>query len=219
MRRHALSAGSYLGSLGRYHQQNVSAEGASVRDAAVRSTLRSVGISGLGAGVGDLCSDDGFTIASLLVGAAGSALTSYGGAAVQMPENLRASSDPQRPLRTPTESESAYNYRVQYWQQQIEQRDRLRQEWTSQNQVQDSGWNMVGQAATGAAAGFQSACAARQQNNAQAQNQFESTFGPGGSGGAAPPPPPPAETKSTIDTTTLLIIGGVALAAIVLLRK
>jgi len=89
-----------------------------------------------------------------------------------------------------------------------------------QQQQNDAGFAAVGQGMTTAANSFESACAARRQSQANAQNtsQFEERFGGGGGGGGATLPPPPAESKG-IDTTTLVIIGAVALGAVVLLRK
>lgn len=162
-------AGSYQGSLGRYRQNTISAQGAGMRTAALHSALGRTGFSGLG----DICSDGWGALIGATVEGIGGAFSAYGGQEVT--------------------------------------RDGKRQQ-------NDAGFAAVGQGMSTAADSFESACAARRQSQANAQNtqQFEQRFGSGA--GATTPPPPPAESKG-IDTTTLIVIGAVALGAFVLLRK
>jgi len=219
--RNALLAGSYQGSLGRYHQNVISAQGSGIREAAVRSVLRSTGISGLSGGIGDICNDDATTIFSSLLSGAGTALSAYGSAARQLPESLRASNDPLRPIRQPGQTTAQYNAQIETWQQTIQRREAQRAEFTSVST--DAGFAQLGSGLTSATNSLNTACAQRQQQSTpSAGSSFDATFGGGGGGAGAaytPPPPPPERAGTSIDTTTLLIIGGVALAAVLLLRK
>jgi hypothetical protein len=211
--RHAMLAGSYQGSLGRYHQNTISAQGAGMRTAALHSALGRTGISGLG----DLCQDGWMQFATGLISGAGSALTAYGNQTAQMPAELRQSNDPLRPIQREGQTDANYARQVAVWEQDVQRRNQLRDEWQAGNTRVDQGWAAVGTGATTAADSFRSGCAARQQNQANASNTagFEQQFG---RGATTSPPPPPAESKG-IDTTTLIVIGAVALGAVVLLRK
>ncbi len=220
--RHAMLAGSYQGSLGRYQQNRISTQGAGMRNAALHSALSRTGMSGLG----DLCSDGWGALLGAGVAAVGGAFSAYGNQQRQMPEELRQSQDPLRPIQQAGQSNTAYQRDVAAWEQQIQQRERQRIEWREGNTRVDAGFAMAGDGMTAGANAFAAGCQARQQNQANAQNAagFEAQFGAGATGGGLGPGAGAAAGTAGsqiagIDTTTLLIIGAVAVGAIVLLRK